>query len=100
MHARGAWPTCAVWVVGVARWGTRELEKAGTELLRAALALFPREKRIFFLVPLEVRNFGLGSVTYSAQPLTEPVMETLWPWQGLTDWLGGGPGLRIHDIGC
>ena len=65
--------------------------------------LSKREKEyilFFFLVPLEVRNVGLGSITYSAQPLTEPLVETLWPGQGLTDWLGGGPGMWIHDIGC
>lgn len=26
-------------------------------------------------------------------------METSWPRQGLTDWLGGGSGMWIHDVG-
>lgn len=47
------WPACAAWMAQVVQRGTgdqyQEVEKEGTEMLGATLALFPGEKKkVFF----------------------------------------------------
>ena len=58
--------------------------EGGTEVSEPHSPSFQERKRkhYFLLVPLKVGNFRLGGITYSAQPLTEPIVGALWPWQG------------------
>lgn len=65
--------------------GCRQLEKEARRPQNHTHPLSKREKEnilFFFLVPVKVGNFRLGGITYSAQPLTEPIVGALWPWQG------------------